>query len=163
MALQNTRAFLFRGEDTSFGGGAVKEVIWATTAVAAARPLLASLGFVGSTTQLNNLLGASAAANVAAAMGGLSRLVVNRSQTYWVTLNCQLGQANSSAATYTIALPIAPRQMMFLPHNVFAITSSTLSADSAWPLILPPGPSAGFIEPVAGTTAAINYDLVIES
>lgn len=160
MALQNTRAFLFRGEDTSYGGAAAKEVIWPTTAVASARPILMSLGFVGSTVQLNNLIGLTM--NVNAAMGGLNRLVVNRSPTYWMTLTCRLGYANASAQTYTIALPIAPRQMMFLPHNVYVDGTSLLMADSGWPLTLPPGLSAGYTPPQAGTINTVNFDWMAE-
>ena len=160
MALQNTRALLFRGEDTSYGGAAAKEVVWTTTAVASARPVLMSLGFVGSTTQLNNLIGLTM--NVAAAMGGLNRLIVNRSPTFWMTLTCRLGYANAGASIYTIAIPIAPRQMMFLPHTVYADGTTLLAADSAWPLSLPPGPAAGYTPPQAGSVNTVNFDWVAE-
>ncbi len=160
MALQNTRAILFRGEDTSYGGAAAKEVIWPTTAPAAARPIVMSLGFVGSTTQLNNFIGPIV--NVNAAMGGLNRLLVNRSPTFWMTLLCRLGNANSSASIYTVAIPIAPRQIMFLPHTVFTDGTSLLQADSGWPLALPPGPAAGYQPPQAGTTSTVNFDWVQE-
>lgn len=160
MTLQNTRSLLFRGEDLSFGGASPKEAQVSTTTPATARPVIISLGFYGSTAQMNGYLGTMAVPT--SAMAGLNRLIVNRSTRYWISLTAQLGASNSGLTTSTITIPIAPRQAMFLPSTLFATTASLIATDSAWPLFIAPNQAAGVLPPTAGQTTMVNLDFIAE-
>lgn len=59
-----------------------------------------------------------------------------------------------------ISFPIAPLQTVFLPANLLG-PGATLTADSQFPLYLPPFASGASI-PVAGTSTGLTIDLVIE-
>lgn len=153
MALKHTRGILWRGEDLGSGTGNVKERILTATVNASGAPLSISPTFVGSTSYPAGLLSTS----FIPSLTGLNRFITNQSATYFLTVNGRLDSAGGQAVSF----PIPPLQTVFLPAN-FTGVGFTLTADSAFPMQLPPGATAP-PAPIAGTSQPIMYDLVVET
>lgn len=152
MALKHSRALLWRGEDLGSGYGSVKERIFQADVAASQAPTVLASSFVGSTTQLQNLLGAT----YTPSLTGLNRIVVNQNSRYFMTLSYTLSSGNQ-----LVTIPIAPLQAIFLPANAIG-TNALLTSDSQFPLVLPPG-VAGPYPFVAGTSVQLAFDYVAEA
>ena len=157
MALQSARAYFFRGEDLGFAGGYPVERSARSTVSVSSRPTLVTLGFVGS-IDVSRLVGAAAVP--ANGLAGKTRILVNRSARYWMSLTGQLGNGDTSGNTITATFPIPPRGMLFLPSTFFAGPTATVSANSTWPL--PQLPGAPAPTPAPTTTASMAFDFYSE-
>lgn len=155
MALQNVRSLLWRGEDLGYGSGNTREQIVNTKVAAAARPLMATQGFVVSQV-VTGYLGTQAIASY----NGLLRMLMNRSPDYWLTLTAvcvPVGIASPQA----IQIPIAPLQNLFLPNNVYG--PATISINSTWPIPVPITGASGAFVPVATATSSMTFDWLGEA
>lgn len=138
MALQNIRALRILAEDLSFGAGNSKDVTMAQTVAAAARPIMQTVGFAGSTS-------ASFIGTGTPSLSGTIRALTSRSPNYFMTLTATL---NGTAVT----IPIPPLATVFLPLGLSG-SSGTLAANYT-------GAPAGV--PIASATTRLTVDCAIE-
>ncbi len=151
MALKHSRAFLWRGEDLGAGYGSVKERIFQADVAASGSPTVFASSFVGSTAQLT----AQFPSTYTPSLVGLNRIIVNQNSRYFMTFSGYLGSVSNP-----ISFPIAPLQAIFLPANIVGPTA-TLTSDSQFPLVLPPGVSGPYPF-IAGSSVQLAFDYVAE-
>lgn len=155
MALQNVRSLLWRGEDLGYGSGNTREQIINTKVAAAARPLMATQGFVLTQTMTGYL-----GSNVIASYNGLLRMVMNRSPDFWMTLTAMCVPSGVQSPQ-TIQIPIAPLQNLFLANNIYG--PATLSINSTWPIPVPMTGASSAVVPLATGTSAMTFDWLGEA
>lgn len=155
MALQNVRSLLWRGEDLGYGSGNTREQIINLKVAAAARPTIATQGFVTSQS-VTGYLGTTQIVSY----NGLLRMLMNRSPDYWLTLTAMCVPAYGAAAVQ-IQIPLAPLQNLFLPNNVYG--PATLTMNSTWPIPVPLSGASSATVPLATSTSAMTFDWLGEA